>query len=229
MKGVDLSSNNTYDVVTNPDHFDFFLIKTTEGVGFVNPDAAKWILQCKVHNRRYGIYHFYRGGGATEAEYFIRHSVTLGYHHTAGNIIPFNDVETVGSGDATGVARFRDTVTKAWDCKCGFYSYDDYILNEHYPAEFGKTMPLWFSNPSGNAVPAPWHTAAITQTHVGAPLDIDVSSLGGGVLIQPDKPLWIIHANDNVIGHTRHPKIWERTHPRRFTAKNRKQLGFRRV
>lgn len=229
MKGVDLSSNNTYDIAVNPDGFDFFVIKTTEGTTFVNPDAAKWIAQCKVHNRRYGIYHFYRGGGLAEAEFFIRSSVTLGYHHTAGNLIPFNDVETLNAGGAAGVAAFRDAVTKVWGCKCGFYSYDNYIVDEKYPAEFGKTMPLWFSNPSGLAVPHPWTKASITQTHVGAPLDIDVSTLPADVLIAAPKPLWIIHANDTVIGHTRHPKIWEITHPRRFSRKNRHQLGFRRV
>jgi GH25 family lysozyme M1 (1,4-beta-N-acetylmuramidase) len=229
MKGVDLSSNNTYDIATNPDHFDFFLIKTTEGTGFVNPDAAKWIAQCKVHNHKYGIYHFFRGNGIAEAEFFIRNSVTLGYHHTAGNIIPFNDVESAGMGDTTAVAHFRDAVTKAWGCHCGFYSFDAYIVEHHYPAAFGDTMPLWFANPSGNPVPSPWKTAAITQTHVGAPLDIDVSALPGSVLIAPEKPLWIVHANDNVIAHTRHPKIWEIRHPRRFAAKKRHQLGFRMV
>ncbi len=229
MKGIDLSSNNTYDIATNPEHYDFFLIKTTEGVGFVNPDAAKWIMQCKVHNHRYGIYQFYRGGGLREAEFFIRNSVVVGYHHTAGNIIPFVDVETVGAGDASGIAAFRDAVTKAWGCACGFYSYDSYIIEHKYPENFAKTMPLWFSNPSGLAVPEPWTKAAITQTHVGAPLDIDVSSLPTSVVIQPEKPLWVIHANDNVIGHTRHPKLWEIGHPRRFAARNRHQLGFRRV
>lgn len=229
MKGVDLSSNNTYDIAVNPDKFDFFLIKTTEGTSYVNPDAAKWILQCKVHKRKFGIYHFYRGGGVSEAEFFIRNSVTVGYHHTAGNLIPFNDVETLHAGGATGIAHFRDAVTKAWGCACGFYSYDAYIIENHYPAEFASTMPLWFSNPSGLAIPKPWTKAAITQTHVGAPLDIDVSSLPASVLIAPEKPLWVIHANDNVIGHTRHPKIWEMRHPRRFAAKHRTQLGFRRV
>lgn len=229
MKGVDLSSNNTYDIAVNPDGFDFFLIKTTEGTTFVNPDAAKWIAQCKVHNRKYGIYHFFRGNGLAEAEFFLKHSVTLGYHHSAGNLIPFNDVETTGKGDATAVEAFNDHVSKVWGCKCGFYSFDAYILDHNYPASFATKYPLWFANPSGLAVPHPWHSASITQTHVGAPLDIDVSKLPADVLITPQKPLWIIHANDNVIGHTRHPKIWEIRHPRRFSRKNRTQLGFRRV
>jgi hypothetical protein len=229
MRGVDLSSNNTYDIAVNPDHFDFFLIKTTEGTTFVNPDAAKWIAQCKVHNRKYGIYHFFRGNGLAEAEFFIRHSVTLGYHHTTGNLIPFNDVETTGAGGATQVELFNDHVAKVWGCKCGYYSFDAFIVENHYPASFGVKYPLWFANPSGLAVPAPWRSAAITQSHVGAPLDIDISTLPADVLISPPKPLWIIHANDNVIGHTRHPKIWEYRHPRRFRRKNRTQLGFRRV
>lgn len=227
MKGVDLSNNNTYDIVRNPDGYEFFLMKVSEGTTFVDTKAAQWIADCKRMNRRYGLYHFFHGNGKSEALHFMNAAHNAGYVHESGNIIPFLDVETVGQGSESSVMEFRDSVHKTWGTRPGFYSYDSYIINMHYSSEIAN-MPLWFSNPSALDVPLPWHTASIMQTHVGAPLDVDESARLPLIVTPPTIRNWLVHQNDKVVGRTIHPYLWELKHPTRF-AKRHHQLGFRRI
>lgn len=227
MRGVDLSNNNTYDVVRNPDGFDFFIFKVSEGTTFVDSKAAGWIADCKRMNRRYGVYHFFHGRGIAEATFFMNTAHTLGYNHESGNIIPFCDVETSGEGTEKNVLGFRDTVFHTWGVIPGFYSYDSYIIGEHY-SEAISNMPLWFSNPSGLTVPLPWHTATITQTHVGAPLDVDETAKLPLIVTPPSIRKWIVRVDDKIVGRTIHPYMWELAHPTRFRSKHH-QLGFRRI
>jgi GH25 family lysozyme M1 (1,4-beta-N-acetylmuramidase) len=227
MRGVDLSNNNDYNIIANPDGFDFFIMKVSEGATFVDTKAATWIADCKRMNRRYGVYHFFHGRGKTEALHFMNSAHAAGYNHESGNIIPFCDVETPGQGIESSVELFRDTVHHVWGTVPGFYSYGAYIIENHYTPSI-TNMALWYANPSGNPVPSPWKLAAITQTHVGEPLDVDKTATLPLIVTVPKVRRWMVHRDDKVVGRTIHPHLWEASHPNRF-ARRHHQLGFRRI
>lgn len=72
MNGIDISSHQTgINLAAVP--ADFVIVKTTQGNGYVNPDADRAYQQAKKAGKLLGIYHYIdgRGGAAAEVDYFI--------------------------------------------------------------------------------------------------------------------------------------------------------------
>lgn len=74
MQGIDVSSWQPSDI-TSRVTADFAIVKTTQGLNYVNPNANAQIANAKASGKEIGVYH-YAGGNdcVAEADYFLQHS-----------------------------------------------------------------------------------------------------------------------------------------------------------
>lgn len=132
---------------------DVLIVKATEGTGYVDACCDGWVQAAVAAGKPFGFYHFFRGKGTAEADFF--HAKCLGYF---GRGVPILDVETSQCTQAevqAFVERIHD-LTGVW---CVVYTSAGFVgrylndfVKEHcglwcagYPTRTGTWTTLDFS------------------------------------------------------------------------------------
>lgn len=146
--------------------YTFAITKETQGIGYVNPTAARNWPEIKAAGMFRGAYHYANpdtNGPEAEADFFVTHMLGVGLE--AGDVLAL-DLEE-GSGDLGGWAlRWLKRVEERVGFAPILYT-GPWIINEHDLAatpELGR-FGLWLAayQPTMPAPPAPWETIAIWQ------------------------------------------------------------------
>lgn len=105
LHGIDISNwQGGTDIRSYFGTYDFFIMKATEGTGFVDSYCDGWVQACIEDGQLWGFYHFAGNGDAVaEADYFYRK--TSNYF---GHGIPVLDWE--GNQDVAWVNRFVERI-----------------------------------------------------------------------------------------------------------------------
>ncbi|UAG58523.1 hypothetical protein [Lacticaseibacillus phage Lphi2ADMT26] len=110
LRIVDLSSHNNTDLAAYP--ADGYIVKVTEGTGYVNPLAAGHVTQAKQRGALLGLYMFLLAGvsGAEQAKYFLNQSIVAQNIGTAPLFIDFEDTNYSNITNAAGVSTALDAI-----------------------------------------------------------------------------------------------------------------------
>lgn len=182
LKVIDIASWQSV-ATAGMDGIDGVIVKTTEGVGYVNPNADAQYQLAKSKGRLLGIYHYANGlDPEAEAEYFYEQS--KGY---IGEAIPFLDWEAgsnIAWGDTGWCIRFVNHFHDLTGIWCGIYIQAS-ALNQ--VANLVDKSPLWIAGYPTDAaswdVPAfpystaPWETFTLWQFTSGGNLDRNVANI----------------------------------------------------
>lgn len=115
---------------------DMLIVKATEGTGFTDKQCDGWIKAAKKAGKPFGFYHFFRGRGIAEADFFVK--TCKGYF---GHGVPILDVETEECTKAE-VQAFVDRVHAKTGVWCWLYtsaSFVDRFMNSYVK----KRCELW--------------------------------------------------------------------------------------
>jgi lysozyme len=115
---------------------DVLIVKATEGTGYVDACCDGWVQAALTAGKPFGFYHFFRGRGAAEADFF--HAKCLGYF---GRGVPILDVETSQCTQAE-VQAFVERVHELTGVWCVVYTSAGFVgkyLNGFVKARCG----LW--------------------------------------------------------------------------------------
>ena len=91
--GIDISNHqgrNHFDLEVVKDQFDFAIVKSTEGIGFVDPYCDIFVQWCIDHKKPWGFYHFGRPGNDPIKEADFWYENTKNYF---GKGLPVLDIE----------------------------------------------------------------------------------------------------------------------------------------
>lgn len=98
MQGIDVSGWQPSDI-TSRVTADFAIVKTTQGTGYVNPNANAQIANAQATGKEIGIYHYAGGGDCNaEADYFLKHSA--GYVRKAVLILDWESDQNAQWGNS---------------------------------------------------------------------------------------------------------------------------------
>lgn len=141
LKAIDVASYQAVSVVKNTDA-DIVIVKTTEGIGYVNPLADAQYQTAKGRGKLLGFYHYASGGDpVAEANYFYNNSKN--YFKEA---VPVLDWESGGNrawGNGTWAKAFIDRIHTLSGVWCLFYTGSDGV--KHNGLLTGLSG-LWFAS-----------------------------------------------------------------------------------
>jgi GH25 family lysozyme M1 (1,4-beta-N-acetylmuramidase) len=167
--------------------FDFSLVKGYDGVLLqashgheTDPRYTANMARARRAGLRVGHYHFYEGGGADEARYFVS---VVKPHFRPGDAFPAMDYETPPLQMADALA-FCNVVIAAFG-GVGFYSSLSFIVDAHFPAFMARCW-LWLADYTARepSPPAPWAHIALwqdTDKEKGHSLDGDLGDMRGAL------------------------------------------------
>lgn len=175
---------------------DMLIVKATEGTGYVDACCDGWVQAALGAGRPFGFYHFFRGRGVAEADFF--HRSCLGYF---GRGVPILDVETDQCSKAE-VQAFVDRIHELTGVWCVVYtsaSFVDRFMNDHVKAHCGLWCAGYPTKPTtwtSRDFPYGRHTAGCTV--VGWQFTDRLAIGGKGVdasAIYMDEAAWARYAN----------------------------------
>lgn len=164
----------------------FVIIKATEGNSYVDPMCDTFYSQAAGLGLPRGVYHFYRGGGAAEADWFL--SNTRGYIGDGLLALDFED----HTDDVKGAKAFLDRVYSATGVRPVIYMSTS-VLNANdwssvQGADYGLWLARWASSPGDVS---PWSGPTLWQ-------HTDAYSTGGmavdGDYFYGDAEAWAAYA-----------------------------------
>lgn len=171
LSGADISHYNGVDAVdrilAKDSSIEFFIIKTTEGKTWIDPNLKNNVVAALKRNKRIGLYHYARPENNTpaeEASHFITTINSLGIR--GGSYLMALDYEGTAHYYGESWAKmFLDLVYAATGVKPLIYLSESYVPK--YGTICGGDYGLWIANRNkDNFKPAPWYTAAIWQYSV---------------------------------------------------------------
>lgn len=157
MKGIDVSHWQAGLDLAKTDA-QFVIIKATESTNYVDPKCDSFYQKAKSLGLPRGVYHFYRGGGSKEADWFLKN--TKGYHGDGILALDFED----HTSDVKGALAWLDRVYSSTGVKPVIYMSasvkDANNWSSVVDADYGLWLARWSSSPGS---PSPWKTLALWQ------------------------------------------------------------------
>ena len=126
LNGIDISSwQNGLQLSTSD--ADFYVMKATEGTGYVDRCCDPWVQWCIDNGKPWGFYHFMRNnGGVAEAEFFYTN--TRNYFTHGVPILDFEDSSLSTEDGEEFIWRLHE-LTNVWPL---LYANSDFINNRGY-------------------------------------------------------------------------------------------------
>jgi lysozyme len=157
MHGIDVSHWQTGLDLADTDA-QFVIIKATEGTTYTDPECDAFYQRAKALGLPRGVYHFYRGGGAAEAEFFLRN--VDGYIGDALLALDFED----HTSDVAGARAFLQQVYATTGVRPVIYMPASVLAANDWSSvvagDFGLWLARWASQPGDVS---PWTTLALWQ------------------------------------------------------------------
>jgi GH25 family lysozyme M1 (1,4-beta-N-acetylmuramidase) len=155
--------------------WDYAIMKATDGTNFVDDHCDGFVNQAKAAGMKYGVYHFYEGGGSAEADYFVKH--VSGY---IGHALLALDFET-HTTDVAGAKAFLDRVHSKTGVKPVIYFNRSVLTSNDWSSVEKADYGLWYArytdaldSTSPWAGPALWqHTSSGHVAGYSGSLDLD--------------------------------------------------------
>lgn len=187
LKGLDVSHWQT-GLDLGKTGLDFAIMKATDGTNFVDDQCDHFVNQAKKAGMKYGVYHFYEGGGSKEADYFVKN--VKGY---IGQALLALDFETHTS-DVSGAKAFLDRVKSQTGVKPVIYFNRSVLTSNNWSSVEKADYGLWYARyQSSLDSTSPWAGPALWQyTSSG-----HVSGYSGNVDLDKffgDKAAWDAYA-----------------------------------
>lgn len=162
----------------------FVIIKATEGTTYADPTWDAFYVKAAALGLLRGLYHFYRGGGAAEADWFL---ATI--DGCVGDALLALDVEGEHSGDVAGARAFLDRVHEVTGVRPVLYTSAAAVAASDWTtvAEAGYALWVarWEASEPGDVTP--WNAPVLWQFS-------DAYSTGGwlvdGDLFYGDETAW---------------------------------------
>lgn len=186
MKGIDVSHWQAGLDLGKTDA-QFVIIKATEGTDYVDPECDAFYQRAKSLGLPRGVYHFYRGGGSKEADWFVKN--IGGYVGDAILALDFED----HTSDVKGAKAFLDRVKSKTGVKPVIYMSasvkDAGDWSSVVKADYGLWLARWASSP-GSA--SPWKNLTLwqyTDAHATGGMKVDGDEFYGS------KDTWAAYAS----------------------------------
>lgn len=131
LKGIDISHHNgiiNFDKVKNSG-ISIVIIKSTEGISFIDPMFQTYYKEAKASGLRIGFYHFFRttSDAKKQAHFFI--NTLNGLDVDCKYVLDF-EVTTVNKDISSSYAKmFMDEVESLTNCKCAIYTGTNFAKN----------------------------------------------------------------------------------------------------
>lgn len=157
LHGIDVSHWQAGLDLGNTDA-QFVIIKATEGTTYVDPECDRFYQRAKSLGLPRGVYHFYRGGGAAEAEWFLTN--VAGYIGDAILALDFED----HTSDVAGAKAWLDRVYAKTGVRPVIYMSASVLgagdWSAVVAADYGLWLARWASAPGDVA---PWPVLTLWQ------------------------------------------------------------------
>ena len=145
MNGIDISNHQAsagFDI--SKVSFDFCIIKSTEGIGFVDPFCDQYVQYCIAQDLPWGFYHFGRPGNDPEREADFWVEQTSNYF---GHGLPVLDIETTdGNEDVVSWCyRFLSRVIDRTGIKPMVYMSESFDWKYDWSAVVSLDVGLWLA------------------------------------------------------------------------------------
>lgn len=126
LYGIDIS-NHQKGIILSQYKPELYVMKATEGLGFVDAQCDRWVQWCINKDVPWGFYHFMRkGGGIAEAEFFYRN--TRNYFTHGVPILDFEDTSLTTEEGEQFIWHIHE-LTNVWPM---LYVNNDFINNRGY-------------------------------------------------------------------------------------------------
>ena len=188
LHGIDISHWQTGLDIAKTDA-QFVIIKATEGTNYVDPACNSFYSKAKSLGLPRGVYHFYRGGGSAEADWFVKN--VAGYVGDAILALDFEDHTT----DVKGAKAFLDRVKSKTGVRPVIYMSASVLHSNNWSsvasADYGLWLARWGSDSAGDI--SPWKSLALwqyTDAHKSGGMTLDGDRFYG------DKSTWAAYAGD---------------------------------
>lgn len=182
MKIIDIASYQSVEVAGD-NAYDGVIVKTTEGVSYVNPKADAQYQLAKVNHKWLGFYHYANGGDPVEeADFFFANS-----RNYFGEAVPFLDWESGSNaqwGNTSWCLAFVNRIHELSGVWCGIYIQASAI---DQVANLSDRSALWIAGyPLNNGsweVPdfiystSPWASYTLWQFDSANGLDKNIANI----------------------------------------------------
>ena len=162
LNGIDISAwQRGIDTAAVPS--DFVIIKTTEGIDYVNDDCDRAYQQAKAAGKKLGVYHFADGNssGTAEADYFVDN--IAGY---VGEAVLVLDWETHAVTRGPAYAKeFLDRVQARTGIKPMIYMSGSVVNEWDWSAVVAGDYGLWVAYYSKDSCDGYWPDAPMYPIH----------------------------------------------------------------
>ena len=140
LHGIDIS-NHQKGLQLSTSNADLYVMKATEGTGFVDKYCDPWVQWCIANGVPWGFYHFMRpSGGVTEAEFFYTN--TRNYFTHGVPILDFEDDRLSTEDGESFVWRIHE-LTNVWPI---IYTYVDFLKQGYFKNSWVKDKcGLWLA------------------------------------------------------------------------------------
>jgi lysozyme len=115
---------------------DFVIVKATDGVGWIDPEAVNFWRDARAAGQRTGLYHFYQGDPTREADFFV-----ASVRPAVGESILVLDFET-NTSDVAGAKTWLDRVRAATGVTPVIYMSQS-VAAGHDWSSVASRYPLW--------------------------------------------------------------------------------------
>ena len=169
LKGADISHHNgshcVFDMLSDNNDLQFFMIKATEGRTWIDPELHRNVSDVAESHRLIGFYHYARpenNSAEAEAMHFIDTVVSTGVKF--GDFIPVLDFEGVAhtKGGQDWALRWLNAVYESTGVRPLIYMSQSYVKN--YPKVAAANYGLWvarYAKEIGDITP--WTQQAMWQ------------------------------------------------------------------
>ena len=147
---------------SNPS-LDGVIVKSTEGVGYVNPYCDGWVQTLKRLGKPWGFYHYCSGGDPiAEANYFYKNTQTY-----FGDGVPCADYEAEALHAGTGyLKRFLDRIYELSGVRLLVYCSLSVVQGQDFSAIANAGYQLWVAqyanyNPVNGFLDRPWQSGSV--------------------------------------------------------------------
>lgn len=139
LNGIDISKWQS-GIQLDKIKFDFCIVKSTEGITYVDPNCDKYVQKLIALNKPWGFYHFARphNDAVKEAESFVRNT-----ENYFGHGIPMLDWEAENKWDVAWAKRWLDRVTQLTGVKPYIYMSESVANSYNWSSVANAGYKLW--------------------------------------------------------------------------------------
>ena len=143
MNGIDISNHQgTAGFDISKVYFDFAIMKSTEGIGFVDKYCDRWVQYCIQNDKAWGFYHFARPTNDPEKEAEYWYENTKNYF---GHGLPILDVEINNSNVVQWVERFVKKIKELSGITPMIYTYKNFVDSYDWTPVVDMDCGLWIA------------------------------------------------------------------------------------